>query len=53
MNADVVMNPGKVEKLIKGICDWSYAHRSGNGELSEQEQDERIALALNTLKFLR
>jgi len=53
MNAEVVGDPEKVEKLIKGICNWSYTQRSGNGELSEQEQDERIAQSLNTLKFLR
>jgi len=53
MNAVIAMNPEEVEKIIKGICDWSYAQRSGNGELSQQEQEERIAQALNTLKFLR
>ncbi len=36
--AEVTLNNDKVCKLIKNICSWSYAHRVGNGELSEKEQ---------------
>ena len=28
--------------LIDNACSWSYAHRVGNGELSDKEQDQII-----------
>lgn len=40
----------KVKDIVHKICDWSYAHRSGNGELSEDEENERIEQALQILK---
>jgi hypothetical protein len=49
LNAEVTMNDDQVRKLIGNICRWSYAHRSGNGELSEIEQDLRIAAAFRRL----
>jgi hypothetical protein len=27
---------------VSNICDWSYIHRAGNGELSARELQERI-----------
>ena len=31
-----------IEILLNNACNWSYAHRAGNGELSEEEQDAAI-----------
>lgn len=42
LNAEVVMNKDNVGKLISRACAWSYAHRAGNGELSEKEQQAMI-----------
>lgn len=32
-----------VQDFINNAADWSYAHRVGNGELSEKQQDQIIA----------
>ena len=34
---------GLIQILINNACDWSYAHRVGNGELSEKQQNNIIA----------
>ena len=49
MYAEVSMNPDKVGKLINNICNWSYAHRRGNGEPSEEEQQAMIDRAFDRL----
>lgn len=33
----------KIGKLVQNADMWSYAHRMGNGELLEEEQNELIA----------
>jgi hypothetical protein len=38
MHAEVTMDHEKVYKLISNICNWSYAHRVGNGQYSDEEQ---------------
>lgn len=45
----VVMDGKKVGKLIDNINSWSYAHRVGNGEYSEEEQDAIVAKAFKKL----
>lgn len=35
--------------LINKACDWSYAHRVGNGELTEHQQNQRVAAKFWTL----
>jgi hypothetical protein len=42
MNAEVTMDHEKLKTLIGLICGWSYAHRSGNGEYSDDEQQAMI-----------
>lgn len=49
MHAEVTMDRDRVRRLIERACAWSYAHRSGNGELSEEEQQERIDAAFANL----
>ena len=49
LNAEVVMDHEVVGDLITNICRWSYAHRCGNGENSEQEQDEIVRAAFDKL----
>lgn len=34
----VVMDAGAIGKLVGNACDWSYAHRVGNGQHSDEEQ---------------
>lgn len=41
-HCDITMNNEQVRELLSRICTWSYAHRSGNGELSEKDQNARI-----------
>lgn len=49
MHADVTMNVNKMRQLIRNICNWSYAHRCGNGEHSEEEQAEIVQRAFDKL----
>ena len=49
LHADVTMNEKAVRKLIANICDWSYAHRVGNGALSQEEQKEYVKRAFDKL----
>jgi len=42
-------NNDGVRELLHKISNWSYAHRSGNGELSDEEQQERIDQALDNI----
>lgn len=41
--AQVSMDNKKLGRTIENICAWSVAHRGGNGELTEQEQDLQVA----------
>lgn len=45
----VTLDGAKVKKLLDNISSWSYAHRSGNGMLSDEEQQERIDRAFDNL----
>ena len=45
MNAEVSMNFDRVKGLIGNICHWSYMHRAGNGEPTEEEQQAMINAA--------
>ena len=49
LNAEVAMNSDNVGKLILNICRWSYAHRCGNGELTDEQQEELIDKAFDRL----
>jgi hypothetical protein len=42
LHAAVTMDNAKVMECINRICTWSYAHRQGNGELSDQQQQQLI-----------
>ena len=48
----VVLDPTKVNKLLRNIDTWSYAHRQGNGELTEREQQQLINSAFHKLTEL-
>lgn len=50
MFSAVVMDGKKVGKLIDNINSWSYAHRCGNGEYSEEEQQAIIDKAFKKLR---
>lgn len=38
----------RLNQLLNNIDDWSYAHRQGNGSLSEREQTQLIRAAFWT-----
>ena len=50
--AQVAMNPGRVGKLLDSISNWSYSHRMGNGELTDEEQQKLIEKAFHKMKEL-
>ncbi len=39
-----------VDSMLLLISKWSYAHRQGNGELTEHEQNQRICSAWAKLR---
>jgi len=48
--SSVIMDVNKMQKLISMIGSWSYAHRCGNGALTEEEQNEMIEYEFKRLK---
>ena len=48
--AFVCMDNKRVGDLLNAISNWSYAHRQGNGELSDVEQQQIIDKAFDKLK---
>jgi hypothetical protein len=52
LHAVVTMNSDKVREMIDAICSWSYAHRCGNGEYSEEEQQALIDRSFEKIKQL-
>ncbi len=49
LHAAVTMNSKAVGDLIGNICNWSYAHRCGNGEHSDEEQAAIVRSAFEKL----
>lgn len=41
-HAQITMNYEKVTEMMSAISAWSYAHRCGNGEYSDEEQQELV-----------
>jgi hypothetical protein len=50
LHASITMNTEKMQEIIGAICNWSYAHRVGNGELSDEEQQAVIDRAFDRIK---
>jgi hypothetical protein len=46
----VTMNQGKVLDALNIIDSWSYAHRVGNGQLSDKEQQRMIDKVAERMK---
>lgn len=49
MYAQVTMDHDRLRVLLDQICSWSYAHRAGNGELSDKELQAQIDRAFHKL----
>ena len=47
--SSVTMDAKRVGELIDNASRWSYAHRQGNGELSEREQRQLVRSAFDRL----
>jgi hypothetical protein len=45
----VAMNPAEMQKIIGLIDSWSYAHRRGNGEYNEDEQQALVDAAFGRM----
>lgn len=52
LHAEVCMDREKTKRLISNACSWSYAHRRGNGELTDEEQERIIDKAFHKLTDL-
>lgn len=52
LHAEVCMDHEKTKKLVSNACSWSYAHRRGNGEYSDEEQEAIINAAFHKLTDL-
>lgn len=50
MYAAITLDSQTMKEIISLICEWSYAHRVGNGQLSDEEQAEMVQKAYNRLK---
>jgi hypothetical protein len=48
--AAVTGDQAAIAHVLSITCDWSYAHRSGNGELSEEEQANRVRYHFDRFK---
>ena len=53
LNYAVTLNSENVKILLNNIDAWSYAHRRGNGEYSEQEQQGFIDSAFYKLTRIK
>ncbi len=51
MYAAITLDRDSMARIIDMICNWSYAHRVGNGELDDEEQSKIIQRAYARLKF--
>lgn len=49
MCAEVTMDNEKLKRLISNICDWSYAHRAGDGVLTQKQIKKNVELKFNKL----
>ncbi len=49
-HAAITMNAERMQEIIGAICSWSYAHRCGNGELSDEEQQALVDHAFDKIK---
>ena len=52
LHAEVCLDHEGTKKLISNACSWSYAHRRGNGEYTDEEQDAMINASFNKLTDL-
>ena len=50
MHISITLNQEKVNEGLKIIDSWSYAHRVGNGELSDEEQEKLVESKLQLMK---
>lgn len=48
----ISMDHKKVTQIVNLIDNWSYAHRSGNGELTDEEQLDKINSVFYRMKNL-
>jgi hypothetical protein len=50
MYAAVTLDQAAIAHVLSIVCDWSYAHRQGNGELTEEQQAALVRKHFDRLK---
>lgn len=50
LNYSVSLNTSEVRRALDIIDAWSYAHRVGNGQLSDNQQQKLIELQLERMR---
>lgn len=50
MHYAITMDSEKVMEMLNLIAGWSYAHRVGNGQLTDEEQQHRVDNALCSIE---
>lgn len=47
---DIILDHDSLAKALDIICDWSYAHRAGNGERTDREIQQAVEYQFLRLK---
>jgi hypothetical protein len=50
MYAAVTLDQAAIAHVLSIACDWSYAHRQGNGESTDEEVEQRVRYHFDRLK---
>jgi hypothetical protein len=50
MYAAVTLDQAAIAHVLSIVCDWSYAHRQGNGENTDEEVERRVRYHFDRLK---
>jgi hypothetical protein len=50
MYAAVTLDQAAIAHVLSIVCDWSYSHRQGNGELTEEQQASLVRKHFDRLK---
>jgi hypothetical protein len=50
MYAAVTLDQAAIAHVLSIVCDWSYAHRQGNGEFTEEQQASLVRKHFDRLK---
>jgi len=49
-NLSISSNNDKIRELISAISSWSYAHHCGDGQLTDEQQQDMVDQAFDKIK---